>query len=412
MIHRVVVTGAGGVTALGNTWETISNKLRNGESAIQYMPEWEDITGLNSLLGGPVVDFQCSPSIKRKHRRCMDRSGEFAVTAAELAFKQAGLLGHPCMTSGATGVAFGSSAGGVDAIREFGGVLTNRSLDTLNATSYIRMMPHTLATNIGLFFGLQGRMIPTSSACTSGSQAIVFATEAIRHGYQDVMVAGGADELEATHNAVFDLLYATSTKNDAPDQTPQPFDADRDGLVIGEGGAALVLESLDHALHRGAPILAEITGVATNSDGRHVIQPTVETIERVMNMSLSDAGLQGKDIDYVSAHATATLTGDVAESQATENALGQEVPVSSLKGYFGHSLGACGSIEAWLSIEMLNEGWFAGNRMLKKIDPQCGKLNYIRDCTGIELSCDRVMSNNFAFGGVNTSIIFSKCSEG
>lgn len=411
MNRRVVVTGMGAVTALGDTWEAVSARLRAGESAVRYMPAWADVAGLNCLLGAPVDDFRCSPSITRKHRRGMGRSAEMSVTAAEAALRQAGLLDHPVLTGGGTGVAFGSCAGSVEAILEFGGTLINRTLDSLTATSYVRMMPHTLAANVGLFFGLQGRVVPTSSACTSSSQAVVLATEAIRHGYQDVMIAGGADELEVTHNAVFDLLYATSTRNDAPAETPAPFDADRDGLVIGEGGGALVLESLDHALERGAPIFAEVAGAATNSDGRHVIQPTAATMEKVMTIALADAGLEARDIEYVSAHATATLAGDIAESEATERALGSDTLVSSLKGYFGHTLGACGAIEAWLGIEMLNRGWFASNRMLRNVDPRCGRLEYIQDPAGAELVCDRFMSNNFAFGGVNTSIIFAKYGQ-
>ncbi|GJL82852.1 MAG: beta-ketoacyl-ACP synthase II [marine bacterium B5-7] len=408
MRRRVVVTGMGGVSALGSDWESICIRLKNGDSAIRYMPQWSDIEGLGCLLGAPVVDFQQSAVIKRKHKRGMGRSAQFSIAAAVSAVDQAGLLSDPVLESGATGAAFGSSSGSVEAVLEFGGVLINRSLGTLSATSYIRMMPHTLVANVGMYFGLKGRLIPTSSACTSSSQAIVFATEAIRHGYQDIMIAGGADELEPTHAAVFDLLYATSTKHDTPDETPRPFDANRDGLVIGEGSAAVVLESLEHALARGATILAEVEGVATNSDGRHVTQPTAETMQRVMCMAMADANLEQGQIDYVSAHATATLTGDIAESNATESALGRHVPVSSLKGYFGHTLGACGALEAWLGIEMMNHGWFAGNRMLENIDPECGKLDYIMGSEGVELSCQRFMTNNFAFGGVNTSIIFSR----
>lgn len=412
MRRRVVVTGMGGVTALGDDWPTIRARLEAGASAVRYMEEWRDIAGLGCLLGAPVMDFHCSPSITRKHRRGMGRSGEFSVTAAERALHQAGLLGHPSLTSGAAGVAFGSSAGSVKAVMEFGGVLMNRTLETLTATSYVRMMPHTVAANVGLFFELKGRMIPTSSACTSSSQAIVLAAETIRHGYQDVMIAGGADELDATHTAVFDLLYATSTKNDAPESTPRPFDVDRDGLVIGEGGAALVLESLEHALERGAHILAEVVGVATNSDGRHVTQPAAETMERVMCMSLEDAGLTAADIGYVSAHATATLAGDIAESRATAQAVGSGVPVSSLKGYFGHTLGACGALEAWLGIEMMHAGWFAPNRMLVNRDPECGDLDYIADPRGMCLRPECFMSNNFAFGGVNTSVILARYDGG
>lgn len=411
MKRRVVVTGMGGVSALGNDWAQVRANLLAGNNGVRCMADWADISGMSCMLGAPVENFTCTASASRKHRRGMGRSGEFSVTAAELALARAGLVGDDVLTDGRTGVAFGSSAGSVEAVMEFGGVLLNRNLDTLNATSYIRMMPHTLAANVGLFFGLKGRLIPTSSACTSSSQAIVFAVEAIRHGYQEVMIAGGADELNATHNAVFDLLYATSTRNDAPETTPCPFDADRDGLVIGEGGAALVLESLDHALARGAKILAEVTGVATNSDGRHVTQPDAQTMEQVMRMAMADAACDADGIDYVCAHATATLAGDIAESRATARAVGDAVPVSSLKGYFGHTLGACGALEAWLGIEMLHEGWFAGNRRLQRVDPHCADLNYITDPAGLSIPARCFMTNNFAFGGVNTSIILTRYDD-
>ena len=269
------------------------------------------------------------------------------------------------------------------------------------------MMPHTTAVNISVVYQTKGRIIPTSCACASGSLAIGYAYEAIKHGYQSIMIAGGAEELDATEAAVFDTLYATSIKNDAPSTSPRPFDIDRDGLVIGEGAATLVLEEYNHAVDRGAHIYAEVVGFGTNSDGNHVTQPTQATMEVAMNMALQDADLSPSEIGYVSAHAAATYAGDEAESLATVNVLGNDVPISSLKGYFGHSLGACGAIEAWIAVKGLDENWFPANHNLNKVDPKCGQLDYVMNAPR-EIQCQYLMSNNFAFGGMNTSLIFRR----
>jgi 3-oxoacyl-[acyl-carrier-protein] synthase II len=221
------------------------------------------------------------------------------------------------------------------------------------------------------------------------------------------MIAGGAEELCATEAAVFDTLFATSTRNDAPAATPSPFDADRDGLVIGEGAGSLILEDLEHARARGARIYAEIVGFGTNSDGCHVTQPNAETMKIAMELALADAGLPASAIGYVNAHGTGTQHGDVAESAATAAVFGKRMPISSLKSYMGHTLGACGALEAWISIEMMREGWFAPTVNLQHIDPQCAELDYITG-EGRKLECEYVMSNNFAFGGINTSLIFKR----
>jgi 3-oxoacyl-[acyl-carrier-protein] synthase II len=304
-------------------------------------------------------------------------------------------------------VAYGSSTGSTDAIAEFAKMLFEHTLDDVSATSYLRMMAHTAPVNIGVFFGLQGRVITTSSACTSGSQGIGYAFEAIRNRFQDVMLAGGAEELCPTEAAVFDTLYATSTMNDAPGSTPRPFDRDRDGLVVGEGACTLVLERLDVALARGARIHAEITGFGTNSDGNHVTQPSSATMKKAMELALESAGLHPEQIGYVSAHGTATERGDIAESMATYELFGPTMPISSMKSYMGHTLGACGSLEAWLAIEMMSRGWFAPTINLENIDERCAPLDYIVG-SGRDLDVEHVMSNNFAFGGVNTSLIFSR----
>lgn len=406
MSRRVVVTGMSGVTAFGNDWSTVEPKLRDCQNATQYMPSYEQYDGLNTKLAAPVTDFELPKHYKRKQVRGMGRVSKLATVATENALSQAGLIGNDVLTNGQTGIAYGSSTGSTDAIGAFGVMLNDKTTKAITATTYVQMMPHTTAVNVGLFFGLKGRVIPTSSACTSGSQAIGYAYEAIKHGYQTVMVAGGAEELCPTESAVFDTLFATSLKNDAPKSTPRPYDTERDGLVIGEGAGTLVLEEYEHAVARGAKIYAEIIGFASNCDAAHVTQPQMETMQICMEMALQNAGISADQIDYVSAHGTATDRGDIAESNATANALGK-VPISSLKSYFGHTLGACGAIEAWLSLEMMHGGWFNPTLNLENLDPQCGDLDYISG-QGRELNVEYLMSNNFAFGGINTSLIFKK----
>ena len=407
MTRRVVVTGAAGITGLGDDWPEIRSALRAGRSAVRYFPEWEDIRGLNCRLAAPVTGFELPEHYTRKRTRTMGRNAKFAVRATERALEQAGLLDHEILTSGRTGVSFGSSSGSADALAEMAHVLLSDTARKINATSYVRLMGHTAAANIGMFFKLRGRVIPTTSACTAGSQGIGYAFESIRHGLQDVMIAGGSEELCPSHVAVFDILYATSTANDHPEATPRPFDVNRDGLVVGEGAATLVLESLEHARARNAPIIGELIGFATNSDGDHVTRPDRRSMAQVMRMALEEAGLGPGDVDYINAHGTATGAGDTAESRATEDVFGGATPVATLKGFFGHTLGACGAIEAWLSLEMMREGWFAPNHNLDTVDPECGSLDYLRG-DGRLLDAEVIVSNNFAFGGINTSLVFRK----
>ncbi len=291
MTHRVVVTGVGAYSPIGNDWATVQARLKSLKNGVSYMPGWEAYEGLNTRLGAAVTDFEPPDSFTRKKTRGMGRVSLLATAASEKALRDAGLLNDPILQSGRVGVAYGSSSGSTDAIADFANMLHKQSLDGITATTYIRMMGHTAPVNIGVFFGLTGRVITTSSACTSGSQGIGFAYEAIRHGAQDIMLAGGAEELCPTQAAVFDTLFATSTCNDAAATTPRPFDRDRDGLVIGEGACTLILERRDLALARGANIYAEIVGFDSNSDGQHVTQPSPETMKRAINMALTNANL-------------------------------------------------------------------------------------------------------------------------
>lgn len=408
-MKRVVVTGVGGITALGNDWSTISANLRAGRSAVKHMQEWDDYSGLLTRLAAPVLGFEKPAHYTRKQTRSMGRVALLATRASELALADADLLGNAEIRDGSMGVAHGSCAGSAAAIADFGGMLLEKSTRGITATTYVEMMSHTSAVNIGLFFALRGRIIPTASACTSGSQGVGYAYEAIRYGRQKWMLAGGSEELSAAQSAVFDTLFATSMKNDTPELTPRPFDRDRDGLVIGEGACTLVLEELEHAQARGAKIYAEIVGFATNSDGQHITQPSADTMQIVIEGALRDAGLTAGAIGYVNAHGTATEQGDIAESTATNAVFGAKQPISSLKSYLGHSLGACGAIEAWLSIEMMNADWYAPTINLVNVDPRCGELDYIVG-DGRSMQNEYVMSNNFAFGGINTSLIFKRWS--
>ena len=406
-MRRVAVTGMAGVTAFGDNWATIEAHLRSGKNAVRRMHEWDYFDNLNSRLGAPVDDFATPGHYSRKMVRSMGRVSLMAVRASEMALLDAGLLDDPSIRDGRMGIAYGSSAGSVDPVRVFGRMLDTGSMQGVTSTSYIQMMPHTAAVNVGLFFGLKGRVVPTCSACTSGSQGIGYAYEAIRFGRQQMMLAGGAEELSAPGAAVFDTLFATSCRNEAPETTPRPFDRERDGLVVGEGATTLVLEDFDSARARGARIYAEIVGYASNSDGLHITQPEASTMAVVMRDALADAGLSASAIGYVSAHGTATDRGDVAESQATQQVLGSGKPISSMKSYLGHTLGACGAIEAWWAIEMMRRGTFAPTLNLTTPDPACGELDYLMDAWRM-LETEYIMSNNFAFGGINTSLIFKR----
>ncbi|MDR2216457.1 MAG: beta-ketoacyl-ACP synthase [Nevskiaceae bacterium] len=408
----MVVTGVGAISPLGHDWGTVAARLRAGESAVQVMPEWREFAGLNTAVGAPAMAFDLPPDrYSRKQTRSMGRVALMATRASELALMDAGLLGDPVVTSGALGIAYGSSTGSPNATADFATMLLRKSTEGITANSYLKMMAHTAAVNIGVFFGVTGRIVTTSSACTSGSQGIGYAFEMIRAGKQQVMLAGGAEELDVTEAAVFDTLFATTVKyNEQPRQTPRPFDIDRDGLVLGEGACTLVLEELSCALQRGARIYAEVLGYGTNSDGAHVTQPGTETMATAMRLAMADAAIAPERIGYVNAHGTSTPQGDIAESHATALVLGSQTPISSLKSYMGHTMGACGALEAWISIEMMRADWFAPTLNLHRVDPRCAKLDYIMD-EGRRLQTDIVMSNNFAFGGINTSLIFRRWME-
>ena len=404
MKQRVVVTGMGCLSPLGLTWPETRKTLLEKESRVQVQSGWDTIEGLQTQLGAGLPR-EPSPKYGRKKTRTMGRVALLATHATRAALEDAGLLDNenlkvPC------GVAYGSTSGSPPFIQKYvKQIAVNRTLTGISPCEYMKFMSHTTAANLAQFFSIRGRMIPACSACTSGSQAIGLAYESIAFGKQDVMVAGGAEELHVLAATVFDIMYATSTRNDSPTQTPRPFDADRDGLVVGEGAATLVLESLEHARAREAKIYAEIVGFGTNCDGNHIVTPSPEGMRQVMKFALESAALEPQAIDYVNAHGTATEVGDIAESQATAAVFGK-IPISSLKSYMGHTLGACGAIEAYCSIQMMLEDWLAPTLHLENVDSRCAELDYLRDVRDTQTTY--IMNNNFAFGGVNTSLILKK----
>ena len=406
-MKRVVVTGVGGISPLGRDWPTIQARLASYRNAVRYMPEWDRYPDLNTRLGAPVTDFETPAHWTRKQLRSLGRVSRLCVAAAEDALSDAGLLDDPSIRDGRMGVACGSSTGSTADVSDMAKLLIDGVSPGFNANTYVRMMPHTTAANIAIFFGLTGRVIPTSCACASGSQGIGYAYESIKYGMIDMMLAGGGEELCPSEAYVFDSLYATSLKNDRPEASPSPYDSGRDGLAIGEGAGILVLESLEHARARGARIYAEVAGYASNCDGSHVTRPEQATMHACMQAALRDAGIAPSAVGYVNGHGTATEHGDIAETLATEALFGDAMPLSSLKSYMGHTLGACGALESWFSIEMMRQQWFAPTLNLVDVDPRCGQLDYIRG-EARHIDTEYVVNNNFAFGGLNTSLVFRR----
>ena len=407
MTKRVVITGMSLTSPLGSDIKKAFEGLEKLENCIEYNKDLDQYERLNTRLCAHVKGFEIPSNYNRKVTRTMGLLSIMAVRTAELALEDAGLLGDEIITNGQRGVSYGSSSGSLDAIIDFYGMQVDKVVRGLNSGSYVKMMPQTAPVNISLYLKTTGRLVPCSTACTSGSMGIGYAYETIKNGYETVMIAGGGEELHATEIAIFDTLYATSLKNDTPKLTPSPFDKNRDGLVLGEGAGTMILEEYEHAKKRGAKIYAEIVGFGTNTDGTHITNPNRKTMGKALELALKDANISPDKIGYINAHGTATLQGDIAETWATEQVFKRQVPISSTKSYTGHTLGACGAIEGILSVEMMNRGWFHPTLNLKDVDLECGKLDYIKD-SGREINTNYVMSNNFAFGGINTSLIFKK----
>jgi len=405
-MRRVVITGLGLNSPLGNSYEELYKSLKDAKCGIEYVPEWEVISGLGTKVAGRVKEIDIK-SIPRKYRRSMGRVAQLAAVSTSEAIADANLA-QELLHSKRCGLAFGSTMGGNETMFEYmPEVQANMSFRGQNSMAFLKMMSHTVAANLAQMFEIRGRNLPTCSACTSSSQGIGAGYESIKYGMSDIMICGGAEEHHYLSAGVFDVMSAASTKHaDEPHLSSKPFDASRDGLVVSEGSGAIVLEELEHALARGAKIYGEIIGYGTSCDGAHITTPSQDGMQQVMETALEDANVQASEIDYINAHATATARGDIAESHATYAVFGSTTPISSTKGHMGHLLGGCGVVESVICLIALNEDLLPKTMNFQTLDKECAPINILAE--NKEQRVDLVMSNNFAFGGINTSLIFKK----
>ena len=400
--RRAAVTGIGVVSPLGNSADELYRGLVAGRSGIRAMTEWHDYFGRN-IAGAPVVlDPVAVRKIDRKIRRTMGNTALFAGLAAQEAVAQSGL--DPALfTSGRVGCIIGSTLGSPSSMTEVCVAESQGRGNDLSACHFFRLMSHSASFNVADLFGINGPQLSTNSACASGLQALGAALELIQLGKVDAVLAGGADESTPLVASSFQLLYALAEEESPePQRLSRPFDAGRTGLVCGEGAGVLVVEEMEHARKRGAQILFEIIGYATNCSGWHVSHSDELQITNCMKRALDDAGIAPGEVDYVCAHATGTRVGDAAEAAAFRNVFGSGVPVSSLKGHLGHTLGASGALEMVAVYGMMRDGIVLPTRNLENVE----------DCAGIllprEIREQKVricLKNSFAFGGVNASLV-------
>lgn len=377
--------------------------LREGRSAVRRMEGWEAYEGLRSLVAAPA-ELQDERLIPRKVRRSMGRMSIFAAQAAGQAVADAG-LDEDILRGGRTACVIGSTMGSAGSICEtFEIMLPERDLSNLPSTQFFQCVSHTSAMNVAQYLGITGTVMATSAACASGLQAIGAGYHLVRQGVQDVALCGGAEELHPTVTGSFDVLFATSVGyNDRPESTPRPFDAKRDGLVCGEGSGVIVLEDYERARARDAHIYAEIIGYHTCGSGVHVSQSNSPAMARCMSEALREAQLAADAVDYISAHATATVQGDVEEAGAIREVFGEAAAVSSLKGNVGHTLGASGCLELIASLNMMAEGVVYPTLNLAEVDPDCAGIDHVKETR--EQTVRTILKNSFAFGGINAALV-------
>jgi len=405
-LKRVVITGMGVVSPFGNGVPLLMAGIRAGQSAVRYMEGWDQYTGLQSLLGAPV-EMVDEKRIPRQKRRSMGRMSIFAAQAADEALADAGIqLEKEDLWR--VGCVIGSTMGSAKSINDtFELMLPDRDLSRLNSTMFFHCMSHTAAVNTAQYLGLVGTVMAPAAACASALHSIGTAVDLIRLGRQDVILAGGAEELHPTVTGSFDILFATSTRyNDNPAVTPRPFDRDRDGLVCGEGCGIVVLEEYERAVRRGARIYAEVTGFSTTANGLHVSQSNRDSMVVCMKQALAEAGVAAGAVDYINAHATATIQGDMEEAEAIRDLFADTVPVSSLKGYIGHTLGASGSIELAAALQMMAEGVVYPTRNLDNVAADCTGIRHVMQPERREITT--ILKNGFAFGGINAALVCRK----
>ncbi|MBP7230583.1 MAG: hypothetical protein KBA28_01525 [Syntrophaceae bacterium] len=410
MERRVVITACSAISPIGHSKSEIVESLCKGISGVKTLPE-DELIGrfIHSRVYG-TVNYPIAYDFKRQHRKTMGPVAYYACQVAKEVLQQA-QLPESFVTGGRLGIAFGSIHGSPTVQRDIYkiifGAKDKAAYQNIGAVDYLKSMVHTTAVNISKMFGITGRIISSGTACTTASQSIGYGYEAVKYGLQDAMLCGGADEYDTITVAVFDNLLACSTSfNDRPDQTPRPFDQARDGLVVAEGAGAVLLEDYESARKRGAPILAEVIGFACNSNGGDLILPNLEGITKTLQLGLENAKLNASDVDLISAHATATKMGDIIEAQATGSVFGLHPQVVALKSYMGHTMAACGGIETVLCLYMMQEGFIAPTLHLENVDERCSMIRHVQNL--LEQKFTTVAIQNFAFGGVNTSLLIRK----
>lgn len=404
LFKRAVITGYGVVTPIGYSVEEMMRALDAGACATRAMPpEWNRFGKLRCQVGSPV-ELRDPKAIPRALRRTMSPMSIFAVQASVQALKHAAIDPAGIPENPRFGCIMGSTTGSsISLTQTYQTLFSGSEYEMLGASEFFRCISHTVALNVAQYLGVKGVVSATSAACASGLQAVGAAYDQIRLGRQDVMLCGGAEELHETVVGSFDILYAASSKfNASPSQTPRPFDVKRDGLVCGDGAGVVVVEEYEHAQRRGAKILAEVVGYHTCSNGIHVSQSDHASMAMCMRAALDEAGLSPRDIGYLSAHATGTTQGDAAEATAIGAVFGPNVPVSSLKGNMGHTLGGSGPIELAATIEMMNSGVIYPTHNLEEVDPACSGIGHVREKTPHKFTA--FLKNSFAFGGINSAL--------
>lgn len=399
----------GAVSPYGKGLDILFESLIEGKSAITSLSNLADIKGLRSWVAGLVNGID-PKEIPRKYRRSMSSMSIYATMACREALDQARLNEEQC-TGGQMGVAIGSTIGSTLTTQEFfNNLLSTGSLEQMKSTVFFKIMNHSCAANVSQILGITGRTLSPSAACSTSCQAIGYGYEMIAFGKQDFMLCGGTDEYHPLFTGTFDILNAASVKfNDQPSRTPRPFDRDRDGVVCSEGSGILLLESQDSAEKRGANILSEIIGFATVSDPSNIANPDMASIKRCMQLALSDANIKPEEIDYVNAHATSTIQGDIAESEAISELFGNNTPVSSFKGHLGHTMAASGALESIALVEMINRGCLIPTLNLENIDDACSNIRHI--CELETTNIKTAIKNNFALGGINSSLVIRRYKD-
>ncbi|MFP4176061.1 MAG: beta-ketoacyl-[acyl-carrier-protein] synthase family protein [Candidatus Brocadiia bacterium] len=410
-VKKAVITGAGVLTPFGYGVDTLMKGLSEERCATCYMDEWESYSGLNSRVAAPV-SIEGERQISRRYRRTMSPMSIYAAQAADMALDQAGLGEGTVANNPDVGCIVGHTTGSPKTLHAaYRELVENGDFGMFGSSDFFKCISHSASLNLAQYLGITGTVMATSAACASGLQAVGTALAMVRDGRQKVVVCGGAEELHVTVTGSFDILFATSDGfNDCPSKTPRPFDRDRDGLVCGEGAGIVVVEEKEHALNRGADVLAEISGYNTCGNGAHVSRSNPGSMEQCMRAALDDGGIKADEVDYINAHATGTAQGDAAEAEAIGRVFPDHpAPVSSLKGNIGHTLGASGPIELVASLQMMRTGILYPTHNLGDVAEDCQGVNLLRESVQKEISC--ILKNSFAFGGINAAMVCRRGRE-